>query len=445
MKVIVQLRTSPAASAAAMVATAAGAVMENLQSLSSSLVFDRAYLPVQLPGVQPTTGAALGSLAQPLTFAVEAAASTYLVRGSIADGSSQASAYQAAMAHPDVVGVYADPVIESCITCGNSNAVGTAATVASLLSKAKLTAKKFDGAGVFLAIVDTGINLAFLKNLGISAKLDVAKSWVPAGVATTPGAHPVNHGTMCAFDALIAAPKATLLDHAVLLSRTPGANQMAGLLSDAVQAYAKLRTVLNAMPAAKKALVVSNSWGMFSPGSDFPVGHPGNYSDNPNHPFNLMVATLEADGADILFAAGNCGRDCPDGRCQFNNLPSICGANSHPSVLSIGGVDTQKRRVGYSSQGPGRLTKRKPDVACYTHFTGSGVFSPEPDSGTSAACPVAAGVVAAVRTKHRVAKISPLQLRTLVQKTAEDKSTVGFDYDYGWGILSVSGLLAGLP
>lgn len=445
MKVIVQLRSSPAAGAAAATATAAGAVMANLQSLSNSLVFDPAYPPVQLPGVQATTGAALGSLAQPLTFATDAASSTYLVRGSISDGGSQAAAYQAAMAHPDVIGVYADPVIESCITCGGSNAVGTAATVVGLLSKTKLAAKKLDGTGVFLAIVDTGINLPYLKTLGISAKLDVARSWVPAGVATTPGAHPVNHGTMCAFDALIAAPKATLIDYAVLLSQTPGANQMAGLLSDAVQAYAKLRTVLGAMPAAKKGMVVSNSWGMFSPRSDFPVGHPGNYSDNPNHPFNLMVATLEADGADILFAAGNCGRDCPDGRCQFNNVPSICGANSHPSVLSIGGVDTKKLRVGYSSQGPGRLTKRKPDVACYTHFTGSGVFNPNPDSGTSAACPVAAGVVAAVRTKYRTAKISPLQLRTLVQKTAEDKSTVGFDYDYGWGILNVSDLLAALP
>lgn len=445
MKVIVQLRSSPAAGAAAAKATAAGAVMANLQSLSNSLLFDPAYPPVQLPGVQATTGAALSSLAQPLTFTMDAASSTYLVRGSIPDGGSQAAAYQAAMAHPDVVGVYADPVIESCITCGGSNAVGTAATVASLLSKTKLAAKKLDGTGVFLAIVDTGINLPYLKTLGISAKLDVARSWVPAGVATTPGAHPVNHGTMCAFDALIAAPKATLIDYAVLLSQTPGTNQMAGLLSDAVQAYAKLRTVLGAMPAAKKAMVVSNSWGMFSPGSDFPVGHPGNYSDNPNHPFNLMVATLEADGADILFAAGNCGRDCPDGRCQFNNLPSICGANSHPSVLSIGGVDTKKLRVGYSSQGPGRLTKRKPDVACYTHFTGSGVFKPAPDSGTSAACPVAAGVVVAVRTKYQTAKISPLQLRTLVQKTAEDKSTVGFDNDYGWGILNVSDLLAALP
>src|SRR6185503_1080493 len=121
-----------------------------------------------------------------------------------------------------------------------------------------------------------------------------------------------DHGTMCAYDAGIGAPKATFLDYAVLLSQTPGQSAMSGLLSDAVLAYSKLRTILNAMPAAKRAMVISNSWGMYSPTWDFPPGHPGNYSDNPNHPFNVIVASVEAAGADILFAAGNCGSDCPD-------------------------------------------------------------------------------------------------------------------------------------
>jgi hypothetical protein len=164
------------------------------------------------------------------------------------------------------------------------------------------------GAGVYLAIVDTGINLAYLKSKGQKPKLDVGKSFVPAGVATTPGKHPKDHGTMCAYDAAIAAPKATFLDHAVLLTKTPGTTQMSGLLSDAVLSYQKLRTIVAAMPASKRAMVVSNSWGMYSPSWDFPPGHPGNFSDNPSHPFNIMVASLEAAGADILFAAGNCDR-----------------------------------------------------------------------------------------------------------------------------------------
>jgi subtilisin family serine protease len=158
---------------------------------------------------------------------------------------------------------------------------------------------------------------------------------------------------------------------------------------------------------------------MFSPDWDFPIGHPGNYSDNRAHPFNVIVASLEAAGADILFAAGNCGRDCPDGRCRFGTARPICGANSHPSVLSVAGVDTRKRRVGYSSQGPGRLDPDKPDLSAYTHFRGSGVYSS--DGGTSAACPVAAGVVAAVRKKYPSSVLSPAELRARVREIAVEQ------------------------
>jgi subtilisin family serine protease len=270
-----------------------------------------------------------------------------------------------------------------------------------------------------------------LATQGRTPKLDVGKSWTPAGVTTTPGQHPKNHGTMCAYDVGIAAPQATLLDHAVLLSQKTGQTTMSGLLSDAVLAYSQLLTLLNGLPVQSRRLVVSNSWGMFSPQWDFPVGHLGNYSDNPSHPFNIIVASLENAGADILFAAGNCGRDCPDGRCDFVSVPPICGANSHPKVISVAGIDVEKKRVGYSSQGPGRLSANKPDLSAYTHFEGSLVY-PE-DGGTSAACPVAAGVVAAFRTKYSSSQLPPAQLRTLLYKTSEDLGMVGFDYDYGWG------------
>jgi subtilisin family serine protease len=75
--------------------------------------------------------------------------------------------------------------------------------------------------------------------------------------------------------------------------------------------------------------------------------------------------------------------------------------------------------------------------------SGSGVY-PE-DGGTSAACPVAAGVVAAIRSKYPVSKLSPLQLKSLIFKSAEDKAGTGFDFDYGWGILDAGALLAALP
>jgi hypothetical protein len=445
MRVLIQLRSSKAAHTAATAAAVQPSLTASLSQAVTGLVIDPSYPPVQIPGVSGLAGAAMHSLAQPLSFSNKPSNSTYVVRGQIADGVGRSAAYAAATAHPDVVGVYADPLIESSITCGSSAPVGTTSTVASLISRTALQSKGLDGKGVLLAIVDTGINLAFLQSKGLAPVLNVAKSWTPAGVASTPGNHPVHHGTMCAFDALIAAPRATLLDHAVLLSTTPGVTAMAGLLSDAVLAYAKLMSILNAMPKSKRSMVVSNSWGMFSPTWDFPPGHPGNYSDNPNHPFNIIVASLEAAGADILFAAGNCGVQCPDGRCNFGPTNPICGANSSPSVMCVAGVDTKNNRVGYSSQGPGRLAAKKPDFATYTHFRGSEAFGVgTPDSGTSAACPVAAGVVAAVRTKHTSGKVSPLQLRALIAKTTTDKGSPGFDFDHGAGLLNVKNLLTKL-
>jgi hypothetical protein len=233
MKVLIQMRTAPALHAAALAENALSSLPAGVGLSIPGLTLDATYPPVQVPGVATHDGATMHSLSQPLNFSFEAIDSTYLVRGQISDGAGQHTALAAALAHPNVVGVFSDPLIESCITCGQTPAVGTAATVGTLLGVKKLAAAKMTGANVYLAIVDTGINLAYLQNKGRKPKLDAAKSFVPAGVTTTPGQHPVNHGTMCAFDAGIAAPNATLLDYAVLLSQTAGANQMAGLFQAA--------------------------------------------------------------------------------------------------------------------------------------------------------------------------------------------------------------------
>jgi subtilisin family serine protease len=452
MRVLVQFRSSPEAHAAlvageampAFAGAGEGAAAVGAGGAITGLDVDPAYTPVQIPTPRATRGGASAfRWSQPVSFSMAPEQATYVVRGSIPDDpAAQRTALEQAQRHPEVVGVFSDPTIQTCLVCPGSPAVGNDQDVARLLGVKALADDGLDGHRVPLAIVDTGFNLAYLKSKGRAPRYSIPRSWTPAGVATKPGRHPVNHGTMCAYDVGIAAPEATLLDYAVLLSEATGATAMSGLLSDAVLAYSKLLDVIQRQPAGRRRLVVSNSWGMFDPAWDFPVGNPGNYSDNPAHPFNVIVASLASAGADILFAAGNCGRDCPDGRCGFGDTQPICGANSHPSVLSIAGIDTKKRRVGYSSQGPGRLSAAKPDVSTYTHFTGSGVY-PQ-DSGTSAACPVAAGVVAAVRTRHSASQLSPAELRTLIAKTAVDLGGTGFDDDFGWGALDGTALVAAL-
>ena len=96
-------------------------------------------------------------------------------------------------------------------------------------------------------------------------------------------------------------------------------------------------------------------------------------------------------------------------------------------------------RVGYSSQGPSiaGMPPQKPDLTAYTHFLGSEAFGAnQPDSGTSAACPVAAGCVAAIRTKLAPSVVPPANLFAQLRASARPPATgPGWNGDYGYGII----------
>lgn len=345
--------------------------------------------------------------------------------------------------------IFSDPEIAPMVTCGGTPPVGNSQSVANKLQVAQLQARNLDGAGVAVAIVDTGINLAFLSNkLGAQPTLDGAASWSPPGTPPPgPGAWPVAHGTMCAFDVLIAAPRATLVDVPVLSAHFPGgASTMSGTLSAALAAFGFLLQSWASGPlAAYKSLVASNSWGIFHPSWDFPAGHPGRYCDNPSHPFNLQVAAATNAGIDVVFAAGNCGAPCADGRCQGRTTGAIMGASAVQEVLTIAGCDVNDLRVGYSSQGPSiaNMYQDKPDITAYTHFLGSEAFGVgSPDSGTSAACPVTSGGVAALRSSPNAsprAALTPAQLFAALRSNARQMQGAAGSWngDYGFGVIDL--------
>lgn len=439
--ILIQVRPAPDFTAAVIESPGKQSVSDVVGDIPG-VELDHSYLPVAMPAPIPAaTDGDRWSLRQAMTFSLEPDEASVLVRGEIADDESGMRLAQLLAARRDIVAVFADPIIEAMPVCPGDPPLGTWTDVATNLHVADLQTYGMDGSGVAVAVVDTGINSGHLATVGSAITVDQARSWSPSTVAHSPGGFKVHHGTMCAFDVGIAAPRAELLDIAVLLSKRQATTDMEALTSDAIAAYAHLRTVLDAMPEETRALVVTNSWGCYSPSWDYPPGHPGNYSDNLLHPFNIAVAALERAGADILFAAGNCGSECPSPKCKYENR-SIGGANSHPKVLSVGGVDVTGKRVGYSSQGPGRLDAKKPDICAYTHFMGSGYAgAKKPDSGTSAACPVAAGVLAALRTLCPSVQVSPEQVRQMFHRSASDPSGLGFTDDYGYGIVDVPGLL----
>jgi len=401
---------------------AAGANLERAIKVRGAQ-FDEGYHPVWVAGnagfamTQPrATGFSYFSFSNVKSLA------TYGVRVEFDD--DEAIARMMADRGHDVVGVYADPTIglTPSTYCG-SGPVGTHVDVARKLGVAVLKKAGMTGRRVRVAVVDTGID---------GSRIPVKGGWSPRP-GYVPGSNPPDHGTMVGFDVRIAAPEASILDYALLQSTGPS---WTAFLSDAIGAFANLIALLQDQPGP---LVVNNSWAMFNRAEDAPIGSPENYSANPDHPFNQIVGSLVGAGADVLFAAGNCGAECPDGRCgpaDVGRGKSIHGANSHPEVITVAAVTVTDRRLGYSSQGPGGLARRKPDLAAYSHFKGSGIYPA--DGGTSAACPVATGVVAALRQKITTKRRSPASMKGLLQRSAADLDKDGWDYDIGYGVIDAA-------
>lgn len=325
-----------------------------------------------------------------------------------------------------VAGVYADLPIGPClgVQC-QASAVGDLVDVRAALGLGALIERDLTGKGVRIAIVDAGINRTIVPVSAIG--------WSP-DPTYVPGSAPRGHGSMCAFDAQIAAPDAEFLDFA---ARRSTSETFQGFLGDVVMAYSELIELMDSSPGP---LVVNNSWSIYDRDFDDPIGSSGNYSANPNHILNQIVSELVARGADVIFAAGNCGGDCASPNCGINDRgpgQSIHGANSHPDVLTVAAVTVAGDRLGNSSQGPGALSQQKPDVANFARFSGSRING-MPDDGTSAACALTAGVIASLRESPHGRALSPTQMRALIQRTATDVNGSGWDLDIGFGVVNAT-------
>jgi hypothetical protein len=351
--------------------------------------------------------------------------------------------------------IHSDPGIAGMLTCGTSLAVGNTKDVQQKLRSDDLNRAGYDGARVAIAIVDTGIYVERItKRLGdlepgTPPHVDAPNSWTPLTVATEPFKHGLGHGTMCAYDALIVAPKATLLDVSMLLARAPGDHSVPGTVGAAIKAYCHLANKWiewGDLGAARPydALVVSNSWGIFHPSLE-PTTGAIRFIDNPQHAFRrYFVRPLSRAGVDIVFASNNCGPECPSATCLSKTDGMIMGANAYEEILTVGGCDTNNDRVGYSSQGPSiaGMYQNKPDLTSYTHFLGSKIRRIwAPDTGVSAACPVAAGCVAALRTGLPPTTTTSKALFDALKATATQgngSSTPAgvWNKDYGYGIIN---------
>ena len=395
------------------------AAMESAASLDvPAFQVDVDYRPV--PMGETATGAASRD---------EGGEDTYIVRGTI-----EQDKLQELEAQPDVVSVYRDtpiqPFAETAVEeevfarlvpepnlatcpigtcdCAPGTAQGTISDVARYLGVDQVWAAGHRGEGIVIGIVDGGISAAGRVSGGTIPR--VVGGWPTADWGTR--AEWSGHGNMTATDALGMAPQAQIYD-----IRIAG-----NYISNALSGF---QWAINQHRATGKPQILSNSWGIFQESWD------PSYARDPNHIFTRKVVEALNQGIIVLFAAGNCGGTCPDGRCGPDSGPgrSIWGANGHPRVMTVGAVNKNEQFVGYSSQGPAALDPQKPDFCSITHFRG--YFAS--DSGTSAATPVAAGVVALL--KQARPSLTQDQAKAALRNTAKNIGPAGWDQHSGTGII----------
>ena len=296
------------------------------------------------------------------------------------------------------------------------------ATIRRLLGVEGVWQDGWRGQNVTVAVLDDGIDGSVYPVTGGFSRSGAQE---PGSAAIT------SHGSMCAADVLVAAPWARLEDYPFL-----GVPRSGGAL-------AMLQAVLDQRRLTGTPHITNNSWGFggVPPRDRF----PHHEVHDPDHPLHRKIREVVASGAATFFAAGNCGQDCPSATCHASGIgpgQSIHAANSLEEVITVAAVNHRHERIGYSSQGPGMFAPAKPDLAAYTHLFGNfgpgrpGGLDQPYDNGTSAACPVAAGVGALLLSAFP--DLDPAGLRDALVAGAIQLGSEPWDADHGRGIVNAA-------
>ncbi|MBX9751977.1 MAG: S8 family serine peptidase [Roseococcus sp.] len=324
------------------------------------------------------------------------------------------------------------------------------------------------GQGVNLVFFDEGICAPALAARVAQLPRNLAKAqpgFISGWNVTQPGfakrraghAEPRSHGTMVALNALSLAPAARVFDLPVLPDRLRDVMAFASFATAAL-IWARLEIAIWLSAAYPGRWVFCHAWGVFNRNLERPRG---GFTADPRHPFHQWVAMLDHElQNDQIFAAGNGGQFAPHPQCGPGDIgpgQSILGGNSSPHVLTVGAVRADGAWIGYSSQGPGQeafqsspntglhfpLPIEKPDLCAPSHFIEPGDAA-WVSSGTSAACGLAAGAVAALRSAGSpLEQLSPAELRAHLRQTARKPAgeAPGYDIRLGHGILDLAAAL----
>jgi subtilisin family serine protease len=254
------------------------------------------------------------------------------------------------------------------------------------------------GAGITIAVVDTGID---------AAHPDLAGRVIDAYNAITGSADAADdngHGTGMAG---IAA--ATGFNGLGVIGVAPGADVMAvkAMSASGYGTYADIaRGIVYA--ADHGARVINLSLG----------------GDVGSSTLSDAVAYAVSRGVVLTAAAGNSGAAAP-------TYPA-----AYPEVIAVAATDSQDVRADFSNFGFW-LSVAAPGVDVTTTDLGGGYAN---FSGTSPAAPFAAGAAALVLAVNP--HLDASQVRSLLALTSDDLGAPGFDEYFGWGRLNVARAVA---
>ena len=278
----------------------------------------------------------------------------------------------------------------------------------------------YRGQNVVVGIIDEGVN----------GQVYPVTGGFEHNASAEPGSASIqSHGSMCAADVLVAAPAAMIYDYPFLGIPNSGG------------AIGMFQSVLGQRRMDGTPHLTSNSYAFF--GKPSQSIFPNHEIYDIDHPLHRKVREVVGSGAPVFFAAGNCGAPCPDGRCKQSIIGdgSIVASAALEEVITVSAVNSRHERIGYSGQGPGGFYREKPDISAYSHFFGNyGPGRPAGgigfDSGTSAACPVAAGVGALLLSA--IPSLTPDRLKEALTDSAHRIGGTRWSPLYGDGVINAA-------
>ncbi|MBW2967102.1 S8 family peptidase [Candidatus Woesearchaeota archaeon] len=251
----------------------------------------------------------------------------------------------------------------------------------------------FDGSGVTVCVVDTGIDRDH-PDLTVAE----GRNFVPTGrvIKTDRWDDDNGHGTHCA--GTVAA-----LDNGLgVVGVAPGATLMAA-------------KVLDRYGSGWTSDIIAGVEWCVANGADIVSMSLGGGDYNPI--FEEALLNAEAAGVLVVAAAGN-----------DYGAPVIYPA-AYDSVVAVGATDSSNAIAEFSNVGP-ELELSAPGVAILSTCI-NGEYCEK--SGTSMATPHAAGVAALALSMNST--MAPAEVRTWLQITANDLGEPGWDPIFGYGLV----------